>query len=121
MITVYGIPNCSSVKKARAWLNSNGIDYHFHDLKKAGITASTLLRWIEQAGIERVLNRQGTTWRGLSPAEQASTATQEGAVALLGNKPSLIKRPVIEQGSLLIFGFDAEGYRQLSRQTTQNG
>lgn len=107
MITLYGIPNCGTVKKARAWLDAQGVAYRFHDFKKLGVPAADLPRWAAAVGWERLLNRQGTTWRRLDPAEQARAGTQEGALALMQAQPSVIKRPVVDWGGRRItVGFD---------------
>jgi Spx/MgsR family transcriptional regulator len=106
-LTLYGIPNCDSVKKARVWLADAGKNYRFHDYKKQGVDKDSLARWVDVAGLERVLNRQGTTWRKLSDAEKASAANVEGALALMMAQPSLIKRPILEARTQLQVGFDA--------------
>ena len=93
---VYGIPNCDSVKKARAWLTEHGHTYDFHDFKKAGLPGQRLDAWIAAAGWERVLNRKGTTWRQLDEAMRARAVDAGGARALMLAQPSLVKRPVIE-------------------------
>lgn len=107
MITVYGIPNCDTVKKARAWLQARGIDHQFHDFKKSGVPADRLARWAEQAGWETLLNRQGTTWRKLSSEVQARAVDSAAALALMREHPSLIKRPVVEWPSGTTVGFKA--------------
>lgn len=95
-ITLYGIPNCDTVKKARAWLAEQGVDYAFHDYKKQGVPEDRLDRWIEAVGWEKLVNRQGTTWRRLDPAVQASVHDAASARALMLAQPSVIKRPVVE-------------------------
>lgn len=94
-ITVYGIPNCDSVKKARAWLDAQGLGYTFHDFKKQGVPPQGLAQWTAQAGWEVVLNRKGTTWRKLDAAVQAAVQDDRSARALMLAQPSVIKRPVI--------------------------
>jgi arsenate reductase (glutaredoxin) len=96
MITLFGIPNCDTVKKARAWLTEQGIDHQFHDFKKQGVPPDRLKVWIEAVGWEKVLNRQGTTWRKLDAATQATAVDAESATKLLILNASLIKRPVVE-------------------------
>jgi arsenate reductase len=113
MTIVYGIPNCASVKKARAWLDAHGIVYQFHDFKKQGIDDDRLVRWIEACGMASVLNRKGTTWRALSDAERADADTLAGAIALMRARPSLIKRPVLEQADRTLLGFDAAHYSEV--------
>lgn len=117
MIVLHGIPNCDTVKKARAWLDEHGVAYRFHDFKKAGVPDAGLQRWIAQAGWERVLNRQGTTWRKLDAATQAGVVDAESAAALMKAHPSVIKRPVLEVGEgaagEVLVGFDPRCYAAL--------
>ncbi|GGY18989.1 arsenate reductase [Paludibacterium paludis] len=112
MITVYGIPNCNTVKKARDWLAREGIDYRFHDFKKAGIDAPRLAAWLDAVPLDKLVNRQGTTWRGLNDEDKARAATREGAIGLMMANPSLIKRPVLECRGAVILGFAEERYRE---------
>ncbi|WP_374674540.1 Spx/MgsR family RNA polymerase-binding regulatory protein [Ideonella sp.] len=93
---VHGIPHCDTVKRARAWLAAQGVAHEFVDFKKAGVSAGQLQRWAAALGWERLLNRQGTTWRRLDPAAQQSAADAGGALALMQAQPSLVKRPVVE-------------------------
>ena len=103
---VYGIPNCDTVKKARAWLAERGVPYRFHDFKKQGVPPQHLARWQAAAGWDKVLNRQGTTWRKLPPAAQAAVTDAASAAALLQREPSAIKRPVVEwPGGAISVGF----------------
>jgi arsenate reductase len=106
-ITLYGIPNCDTVKKARGWLAEQGSDYAFHDFKKAGVPADRLDAWLNTVGPARLVNRQGTTWRKLDPAVQERAADAAGARALMLEQPSVIKRPVVEwtDGAVTV-GFD---------------
>lgn len=104
-LTMFGIPNCDTVKKARAWLDAQGVAYTFHDYKKAGADAVQVTRWIEQAGLDTVLNRVGTTFRKLPDADKAGIDTAK-AVALMVAQPSLIKRPIVEYPGGLLVGFD---------------
>ncbi len=92
---VYGIPNCDSVKKARAWLTEQGLDHVFHDFKKQGVPEAQLQQWLEACGWETVLNRKGTTWRQLDAATQAAVHDAASAKALMLHQASVIKRPVI--------------------------
>jgi arsenate reductase len=110
---VYGIPNCDTVKKARAWLDAAGLAYRFHDFKKQGVPDAALARWLAAVGWERLLNRQGTTWRKLDTAAQAGVVDAASASALMQAQPSVIRRPVIEDGDAVIVGFDAERYAML--------
>jgi Spx/MgsR family transcriptional regulator len=103
-ITLYGIPNCDTVKKARTWLDGHGIAYEFHDHKKAGITAAKLKAWSKVLGWEVVLNRAGTTFRKLPDAAKADL-NQTKAIALMIEQPSTIKRPVVEYEGGLLIGF----------------
>ena len=112
MLSLYGIPNCGSVKKARLWLENHGIDYRFHDFKKAGIDTARLESWLDQVPVDTLVNRKGTTWRGLSDADKARAASRDGAIGLMQQYPSLIKRPVVETGSSLLVGFDETRYTE---------
>jgi arsenate reductase (glutaredoxin) len=103
-ITLYGIPNCDTVKKARVWLDQRGVAHAFHDYKKAGIDAATLGRWADAVGWEPLLNRAGTTFRKLGDAEKADIDRAK-AIALMLSQPSLIKRPVVEGAGELLVGF----------------
>lgn len=109
-VTIYGIPNCDTMKKARAWLDDHGIAYDFHDYKKAGIDRTTLEAWSKKVGWETLLNRAGTTFRKLPDAEKQGLDERK-AIALMIAQPSLIKRPVLElsRGKLLV-GFKPEIY-----------
>ncbi|MGZ5181507.1 MAG: arsenate reductase [Ramlibacter sp.] len=115
-LTVYGIPNCDTVKKARAWLDGRGLAYRFHDFKKAGVPPDRLAAWAGEVGWETLLNRQGTTWRKLDPAAQAQAATAAGAAALVLAQPSLVKRPVVEWPGRTTVGFDAQLWQMLGSQ-----
>lgn len=107
---LYGIPNCDTVKKARAWLAAHAIEYEFHDYKKHGVDAALLRKWMKQLGWERIINRQGQTWRKLSDAEKAAVHDVDSAIQLATEKPSVIKRPAFEHSSQLILGFDPSQY-----------
>ena len=96
MITLFGIPNCDTVKKARVWLTAQGVDYQFHDFKKQGVPVERLNVWMAAVGWEKLLNRKGTSWRKLDPATQATAVDAESAAKLLILNVSLIKRPVVE-------------------------
>ena len=111
MITLFGIPNCDTVKKARAWLTAQGLDYQFHDFKKQGVPVERLNVWMAAVGWEKLLNRKGTTWRKLDPTSQATAVDAESAAKLLILNASLIKRPVMEWTDLpskvdISIGFD---------------
>ena len=108
---LYGIPNCDTVKRARAWLHERGQAHEFHDFKKAGVPPARLDAWIAAVGWERLLNRQGTTWRKLDEATRSGITDAASAHALMQASPSLIKRPVVEwPGGAISVGFDAEDW-----------
>lgn len=109
MITLYGIPNCDTVKKARVWLDQHGVAYEFHDYKKAGIDAGRLGRWVDEHGWETVLNRAGTTFKKLPEADKANL-DRDKAIALMIAQPSMIKRPVLDLGDRRLVGFKPDAY-----------
>jgi arsenate reductase len=109
VVTIYGIRNCDTMKKAFAWLDDHGVAYRFHDYKAAGIDAATLKAWSKQVGWEVLLNTRGTTWRKLAPAQQANV-DEARAIRLMADSPSLIKRPVLEGAGALLVGFRPEEY-----------
>lgn len=111
---LYGIPNCSTVKKARAWLDANGVAYEFHDFKKEGVAPARLREWSKQAGWEKLLKKQGPTWGKLPPETKAAADNEPAVLALMEQMPNLIKRPVLERdGKVLNLGFDANTYQTL--------
>jgi Spx/MgsR family transcriptional regulator len=110
-VTLYGIPNCDTVKKARAWLDARGIAHAFHDYKKAGADPARLAGWIENAGWEKVLNRAGTTFRKLPEADRADLDAAK-AITLMTAHPSCIKRPIVEHPGGLLVGFDAARWEE---------
>ncbi|MBC7682485.1 MAG: arsenate reductase [Ferruginibacter sp.] len=111
MITLYGIPNCDTVKKARVWLDSHALPYIFHDFKKAGVPADRLAVWTGALGWEKLLNRQGRTWRKLDAATQASVVDADSAQAVMVAHASTIKRPVVEWGGdVLTVGFSPQAW-----------
>lgn len=111
MLVVYGIRNCDTVKKARAWLDGQGRAYRFHDYKTDGIDAARLDGWIAEFGWERVLNRAGTTFRKLPEAEKAGLDAVR-AKALLLAQPSMIKRPILETGDRRLIGFSEAAWAE---------
>jgi arsenate reductase len=111
---LYGIVNCNTVKAARGWLAARGLDYEFIDFKRTPPTRELLEGWCKRFGWETVLNRRGTTWRMLPPAAQARVRDQKSAIALMLEKPSVIKRPVLEQGKTALIGFDERQYGALA-------
>lgn len=112
MITIYGISNCDTMKKARAWLEERGIDYVFHDYRRDGLTATMLEKWRRDPGFELLLNRRGTTWRKL-PAEKKEDVSEAAMTKLMLDNPSIIKRPLLEIGSKRVVGFSAQEYASL--------
>lgn len=104
MLTLYGIKNCDTVKRARQALQAAAIDYHFHDFKADGLSPALAQQWLDQLGADIVINRRGTTWRKLSPAQQAA-AESAACAELLAAAPSLIKRPLIDAAGELRVGF----------------
>jgi Spx/MgsR family transcriptional regulator len=111
---LYGIPNCNTVKKARTWLDENGIAYAFHDFKKQGLDEATIKQWLTQEPWDKLVNRAGMTWRNLSDAEKAAVSDSTSATKLMMTKTSVIKRPLlIKDGTLLALGFDEAKYQQL--------
>lgn len=110
-VTIYGIKNCDTMKKARAWLDGHGVAYVFHDYKAAGIDAARLQNWAEKVGWEVLLNRSGTTFRNLPDGEKADI-NEAKALALMQAQPSLIKRPVLEAEGTLLVGFKPELYEK---------
>jgi Spx/MgsR family transcriptional regulator len=111
---LYGIPNCNTVKKARTWLDEHGIAYEFHDFKKLGIDETTLKNWLNQTNWEKLVNRAGMTWRGLSDTEKAAVIDNDSAIKLMIEKNSVIKRPLlVKDEKILNLGFDEDSYRKL--------
>src|SRR6185369_15322817 len=100
-ITLYGIKNCDTMKKARAWLDAHGVDYQFHDYKTAGVTPAQLKGWAAEVGWETLLNRAGTTFRAL-PDKDKSSLTEAKAIALMTAQPYMIKRPVLDTGKITV-------------------
>lgn len=114
---VYGIKNCNTVKSALAWLTEHNIDFVFHDYKSKGIAEAKLREWTAQAGWESLVNKRGTTWRQLSPEAQQNVRDEDAAIALMKEKTSVIKRPLIEAGDKVIaLGFDEGDYENIFRQ-----
>jgi len=107
--TIFGIRNCDTMKKARAWLDARGVDYRLHDYKVAGVDAGRLDRWVRELGWERVLNRAGTTFRTLPDSAREGLDAQR-AIALMLAQPSMIRRPVLEAGDRLVIGFSPDRY-----------
>jgi Spx/MgsR family transcriptional regulator len=112
-ITVYGIPNCDSVKKARVWLTDHGVDHVFHDFKKQGVPPEAVDLWLNHVSWEVLVNRKGTTWRTLDPAVQASVVDKASACALLLKHLSVVKRPVVVKGQTVIVGVNPEAWESV--------
>jgi len=111
---LYGIPNCNTVKKARDWLTSHGIDYQFHDFKKQGVTQQLLEGWLKQIPETKLINRAGMTWRNLDESTKNSIQDQTSAIQLMGDKTSVIKRPILEKdGKIIAVGFSESEYQSL--------
>jgi len=108
--TLYGIPNCDTVKKARTWLADNGHAFDFHDFKKQGLDRATVAGWLEQLDWETLVNRKGTTWRKLSDERRAAVVDSASALELMLENPSVIKRPVLVGSGPLSVGFSADQY-----------
>ena len=109
MITMYAIPSCDTVKKARAWLDQHDVAYAFHDYKKAGVDAGKLEQWVDEHGWEVILNRSGTTFKRL-PDIDRSDLDRDKAIALMLAHPSMIKRPVLDLGGRRLVGFKPDAY-----------
>ena len=113
-VTIYGIKNCDTIKKARAWLDKKGVAYDFHDYKSAGIESGRLEGWAAKVGWETLLNRAGTTFRKL-PDKDKEDLTEKKAIALMLDQPSMIKRPVLNVSGKLLVGFKPEQYAETFR------
>jgi arsenate reductase (glutaredoxin) len=111
-VTIYGIKNCDTMKKARAWLDERGVKYAFHDYKTASIEREMLEGWVDEMGWEMLLNRAGTTFRAL-PDDKKEGLNAKKAVALMLVQPSMIKRPVLVAGKKMLVGFKSEAYQSL--------
>lgn len=111
MIKIYGIKNCDTVKKSLNWLQENSIEYQFHDYKKNGVDEKKLQEFIKKFGWEKLLNRKGTTWRKLDQKEQNKIIDSESALKLMREKPSIIKRPIIDSDNKQLLGFHPEEYK----------
>ena len=112
-VTIYGIPNCDQVKKALIWLEARQVSYAFHDFKKQGLSREIATSWLDQAGAEVLINRKGSTWRALDEARKALVDKASGAVALMLENPSIVKRPVLDIDGAITTGFNADHYNRL--------
>lgn len=112
-VTLYGISNCDTVKKARTWLDQQGVAYTFHDFKKAGISRELVAAWLHDLDWEMLVNRKGTTWRALSEEQKALVVDADSATALMLESPPVIKRPVLSYGDRTYVGFSIDHYQQI--------
>lgn len=112
MITLFGIPNCDTMKKARKWLDEAGVEYQFHNYKKDGLDPALAEQWLSELGWEVLINKRGTTWRALTD-EQKTNMDNQNALAVMLDNPSIIKRPLLDTGSSKTLGFKAEQYESL--------
>ncbi|WP_025762294.1 ArsC family reductase [Dyadobacter tibetensis] len=115
MLTIYAIPNCNTVKKARQWLDAKGIEYIFHDYKKKGISEEIIAQWMDQLPWQDLINKAGTTWKRLSDEEKTEVLGPQQATSLMIAKTSVIKRPLIqdEEGKIVALGFSEENYQRI--------
>ena len=112
MLTLYGIKNCDTVKKARRWLEDHGVEYQFHDFRQNGLDKKQLTDWVEKLGWETIVNKRSTTWRTLSDKEKDITTSSQ-AIKLLLASPTLIKRPIVQNNKTLLVGFKEAEYKKL--------
>lgn len=117
MITLYGIKNCDTVRKARNWLQQHGIDYTFHDLREDGVDAATVRAWLDALGWETVVNRRSTSWKALPP-ERREQMDRDSALAAILESPTLVKRPLLDTGHELHTGFSPAAYQTLFNRHT---
>ncbi len=111
-ITLYGIRNCDTMKKARQWLDAHGVDYHFHDYRKDGLDEQQLRAWVDELGWGTLLNKRGLTWRKLPP-EVREAIDEESAIQIMRENPAIIKRPLLDLGDRRVVGFDEARYAEL--------
>ncbi len=111
-VTIYGIPNCDSTRKAIDWLKKNNIPYTFHDYKKEGINLAKLYEWTKVSNWEILLNKKGTTWKMIDPSIQASINNSKLAAKLMQDQTSLIKRPILEVAGIILVGFNEAAYQE---------
>lgn len=114
MITVYGIKNCDTVKKALKWLISEGVEHSFHDYRKDGLERAQLEDWVQELGMELVLNKRGTTWRKLAD-EDKDDLSEDQVIDLLMQHPAMIKRPIMDFGALRTIGFAKKDQQQIAQ------
>lgn len=109
---LYGIKNCDTVRKARQWLDTSGLYYHFHDFRHQGLDAQTIHRWLDQVGPDKLINKRSTTWKQLDDNTRARAQAGEDIPSLLAAQPTLIKRPVLEHNGGITVGFSYDLYRE---------
>jgi len=114
MTTLYGIKNCDTIKKARRWLEENGVEYRFHDMRTEGITRSDLQHWMKTLDWETLLNRRGTSWRKL-PESARNSINKTNAINIMLDNPAIIKRPVLAYMNKFYLGFSADSYQSIFR------
>ncbi len=112
MTTLYGIPNCDTIRKARKWLAQQKVDYDFHDFRKDGLNEKQLKQWVKKVGWETLLNKRGTTWRKLDD-DIKNNIDEKSAIKIMLDNPTIIKRPVLDTGRNLEVGYDEEKYKEL--------
>ena len=117
MITLYGIKNCDTVKKARKWLDTHGIEYHYHDFREDGLDRKTVAGWLNELGWETLINKRSTSWKALDEASRESMNTHSALLAIM-DQPTLIKRPLLDTGHQRHTGFSAPGYETIFNQHT---
>lgn len=115
MITLYGIKNCDTVKKARRWLDDNQISYHFHDFRTDGLTETQIQHWLQSIPLDTLLNKRSTSWRQLTE-QQKSLTERDALIALMLEIPTLIKRPVLAKPQHVLVGFSADTYQQFTNE-----
>ncbi len=114
-ITLYGIANCDTVKKAKTWLQQQGVEYSFHDYRKQGLDADQLTAWVDELGWEALLNRRGTTWRKLDESVR-DAVDRDSAIQIMLDNPAIIKRPLLDRDGKKLLGFDADAYQEIAKQ-----
>jgi arsenate reductase len=112
-ITLYGIPNCQTVKKARVWLESHQIEYHFYDFKKQGVNKELIQQWLKHVEWTQLLNRSGMTYRNLTAQQKEQSQVESGAISLMMQNPSMIKRPIMADSNMLYLGFKEADYQSI--------
>jgi len=117
LVTLYGIKNCDTVKKARNWLDAHGVDYQFHDFRADGLDRDSVVRWLQELGWEKLVNRRGSSWKSLPPSTRADM-DDDAALAAIMAQPTLIKRPLLDTGHQRFTGFSPADYQAIFKQHT---